>query len=171
MVNQIKRRNFIRRGFTLIELLIVIVIIGILAVAVLSAINPIEQINKAEDASMRSDANELLNAYERYYTTHMEYPWEQTSPGSNCSVGATADDVASAGCVNQLVTSGELKPEFESRDSVSTSSTTTNDEGVLYVSVTGSKLVHICFVPRSKSLTPDKDAVGNAGTTHICVPE
>ena len=159
------------RGFTLIELLIVIVIIGILAVAVLSSINPVEQINKAKDAQMRSDANELLNAYERYYTTHLKYPWEQTSPGSNCSVSTTADDVASVGCVHQLITSGELKPEFESRDSVSTTSTNTSEQGVLYVSVTGSKLVHICFVPRSKSVTPNKDASGNTGTTHVCVPE
>ena len=34
----------LRKGFTLIELLIVISILGILAVAVLSAINPVEQL-------------------------------------------------------------------------------------------------------------------------------
>ncbi|PIU02330.1 hypothetical protein COT66_00800, partial [Candidatus Shapirobacteria bacterium CG09_land_8_20_14_0_10_49_15] len=32
-----------KKGFTLVEMLIVIAIIGVLAVAVLSAINPIEQ--------------------------------------------------------------------------------------------------------------------------------
>ena len=67
------------KGFTLIELLIVVVIIGILSVAVLSAINPIEQINKATDQGKKSDAAELLNALERYFTTFQAYPWQKIS--------------------------------------------------------------------------------------------
>ena len=57
-----KGRN---KGFTLIELLVVITLIGILAVAVLSAINPIEQINKARDAGRRADAAQILKALDR----------------------------------------------------------------------------------------------------------
>ena len=45
-------------GFTMIELLIVITILGILAVAVLSAINPIEQINRGRDTGRQSDAEQ-----------------------------------------------------------------------------------------------------------------
>ena len=69
----------LRKGFTLIELLIVIAILGILAVAVLSAINPVEQMKKARDAGRKSDAAELLNAHERYFTTFGCYPWENVA--------------------------------------------------------------------------------------------
>ena len=47
-------------GFTMIELLVVISVIGILATAVLSSINPIEQINKGRDTRTRSDAAQLI---------------------------------------------------------------------------------------------------------------
>ena len=59
----------IKKGFTMIELLIVIAILGILAVAVLSAINPLEQIRRGRDTGSRSDAEQLLNAVERYYSS------------------------------------------------------------------------------------------------------
>lgn len=62
-------------GFTMIELLVVIAVIGVLAVAVLSSINPIEQINKGRDTRTRSDAAQLINAVDRYYAIHEVYPW------------------------------------------------------------------------------------------------
>lgn len=62
-------------GFTMIELLVVIAVIGVLAVAVLSSINPIEQINKGRDTRTRSDAAQLINAIDRYYAIHETYPW------------------------------------------------------------------------------------------------
>lgn len=65
----------INRGFTMIELLIVIAVLGILAVAVLAAINPIEQINRGKDTGSRSDSEQLLSATERYYTSMGYYPW------------------------------------------------------------------------------------------------
>jgi prepilin-type N-terminal cleavage/methylation domain-containing protein len=65
-----------RVGFTMIELLIVIAVLGILAVAVLSAINPIEQINRGRDTGGRSDAEQLLGAIERFYTMRGFYPWQ-----------------------------------------------------------------------------------------------
>jgi prepilin-type N-terminal cleavage/methylation domain-containing protein len=64
------------KGFTMIELLVVIAIIGVLAVAVLSSINPIEQINKGRDTRARSDAAELLAASERYFTTSEQMAME-----------------------------------------------------------------------------------------------
>jgi prepilin-type N-terminal cleavage/methylation domain-containing protein len=63
------------RGFTMIELLVVIAVIGVLAVAVLSSINPIEQVNKGRDTRMRSDAAQLINAVDRYFALHEIYPW------------------------------------------------------------------------------------------------
>ena len=62
-------------GFTLIELLVVIALIGILAVAVLSALNPTEQVNKAKDAKMSADASQLLSAIDRYYAANFQFPW------------------------------------------------------------------------------------------------
>lgn len=64
-----------KNAFTLVELLIVIALIAILAVAVLATINPIEQSNKAKDATVQNDAAEVMNAYERYYTSKASYPW------------------------------------------------------------------------------------------------
>lgn len=63
-------------GFTMIELLIVIAILGILAVAVLSAINPVEQINRGRDTGSRSDAEQLLSAIDRYNAFAGYYPWQ-----------------------------------------------------------------------------------------------
>ncbi|MBU1085313.1 type II secretion system GspH family protein, partial [Patescibacteria group bacterium] len=63
-----------KKGFTLIELLVVISLIGVLAVAVLSAINPIEQLNKGRDAGRRADAAQIIKAIDRYYASYEAYP-------------------------------------------------------------------------------------------------
>jgi len=65
-----------KAGFTMIELLIVIAVLGVLATAVLSAINPIEQINRGRDTGNRSDAEQFLSAVERFYTMQKFYPWQ-----------------------------------------------------------------------------------------------
>jgi prepilin-type N-terminal cleavage/methylation domain-containing protein len=75
-----QKTNFFSRvrqqmAFTMIELLIVIAILGILAVAVLAAINPIEQINRGRDTGSRSDAEQLLSAIDRFYAYKGYYPW------------------------------------------------------------------------------------------------
>ena len=49
-------------GFTLIELLIVIAILGILAAAVLVAVDPVGRIQEARDARRAAEVNGLLNA-------------------------------------------------------------------------------------------------------------
>ena len=68
-----------KKGFTLIELLVVITLIGVLAVAVLSALNPIEQINKARDAAKRADSSQLLASLDRYFASNeKEHPMVMT---------------------------------------------------------------------------------------------
>ncbi len=79
-------------AFTMIELLIVIAILGILAVAVLSAINPIEQINRGRDTGLRSDAEQLISAIDRYYAMKGLYPW-QNNPVDDVAVDWTAVDL------------------------------------------------------------------------------
>jgi prepilin-type N-terminal cleavage/methylation domain-containing protein len=51
-----------RKGFTLIELLIVIAIIGILAAAILVAVDPVRRIQESRDARRSSETNAILNA-------------------------------------------------------------------------------------------------------------
>ncbi len=178
------------KGFTLIELLIVIVIIGILSVAVLSAINPIEQINKATDQGKKSDSAELLNALERYYTTFQKYPWDKvtgatipttttpTTAATTAGVAMTWIGVASgASDSSSLVGTNELKPEFPRRSSLKDlkvfvylpSGTT----GV------GNQLVRICFQPASKNFqllakySVDGAYLGEGvtGAVLTCIPE
>jgi len=72
-------------AFTMIELLIVIAILGILAVAVLAAINPIEQINRGRDTGSRSDAEQLLSAIDRFYAYKGYYPWV-TNPNDTSAI-------------------------------------------------------------------------------------
>jgi len=185
------------KGFTLIELLIVIVIIGILATAVLSAINPIEQINKAQDQGRKSNAAEIVNALERYYTTFEQYPWPsaaesltglgtepplestvsaaaiQTAAGVNAPwLGARADTSATP----SLIGTQEIKPDFADRKDL--------QDLKVYRYGNQANLVRVCFTPESNnslqqaqflngelntSACPGKDPATTG--CQICVPE
>jgi len=161
----------LRKGFTLIELLIVISILGILAVAVLSAINPVEQLKKARDAGRKSDAAELLNAHERYFTTFGCYAWENvagvcTTTALGSAVIATASTFGAGNSValfnGDLLTKEELKSQFASRDTI------VNSE--FYVTESALGQVSVCFVPESKSarsggLGPNMNNTNTAAAT------
>lgn len=149
-------------GFTMIELLVVISIIGILAVAVLSALNPIEQINKGRDTRLRSDAGELLGASERYFSIHEVYPWNETRTGSEAtpskpytpasavfssafSFDGTTDLQNVAGTWNwtyQLADTQEVKPAFVQR--------IINDSKVVVLREAGANSSqYVCYAPSS----------------------
>ena len=156
------------KGFTLIELLIVIALIGVLAVALLSTINPLEQTRKAKDAGRKAAAAELLNSVERFHSTFFCYPQDYTK-GTGCSSSVTQGTINILGLEDNLVTnSQEMKPEFFDRDVV-------KDAGdhALIMTVDSDDLVHICFAPESQTFLSQakKDSTGGTGTTHICVPE
>lgn len=140
------------KGFTLIELLIVIAVLGILIVAILSAIDPLEQIRKARDAGRKSDAAELLSAYERYYATFQCYPWDTGAP--DCSnittpsrnTGPVWPNFGSTAAVtgdSELIAQGEVKPQYTNRNSI------TNSE--IWVSENSDRQTTTCFEPESKS--------------------
>lgn len=89
-------------GFTMIELLVVISVIGVLAVAVLSSINPIEQINKGRDTRTRSDSAQLINGVDRFFATQETYPWNDPEyacgpPPSQCNTAGGEGPLANAG--------------------------------------------------------------------------
>src|SRR3990167_5876395 len=62
-------RKKLFRGFTLIELLIVIAILGILAAAVLVAVNPAKRQNQAKDANIKADIGSIATALQAYFTS------------------------------------------------------------------------------------------------------
>ena len=157
-------------GFTMIELLIVIAILGILAVAVLSAINPIEQINRGRDTGSRSDAEQLLTAIDRYYAMQGYFPW-QMNPNDPIGIHGGADDqmVHIDNTLNQVsdcpilyllsdttacltadcadsVGSQELKVTF-----VDKVSATNYNELYIYHSDDDYASTYVCFAPQSNS--------------------
>lgn len=163
-------------GFTMIELLIVIAILGILAVAVLAAINPIEQINRGRDTGSRSDAEQLISAIDRYYAFNGYYPWQigasdtantalawsqfedtsLTDSGGTCKVAEKISTATTAGCNG----ADELKQSFIER----VSDASYNFIFLYNDGVQGSS-TYACFAPKSQAfvqevetrLDPDAD--------------
>jgi prepilin-type N-terminal cleavage/methylation domain-containing protein len=141
------------QGFTLIELLIVIAVLGILAVAVLSAINPIEQINRSRDTGSRSDAEQLIGAIDRFYATQGYYPW-LTAPCTGALCEATPWTTVSTWTDGSLLVlsklsesgSGELKASFTTR----ISGATYNPLHSFNRGQTGDS-TYVCFSPKSSA--------------------
>jgi prepilin-type N-terminal cleavage/methylation domain-containing protein len=153
-------------GFTMIELLVVIAVIGVLAVAVLSSINPIEQINKGRDTRTRSDAAQLIGAIDRYYSSLELYPWntvDSTEPllaipdatALSCPAGGAAPytlfcDISAAGTtwLTKLTETAEVKTAFVSR----LQNPPTANAGIYLYKDTGTDAtIYVCFAPSSKS--------------------
>src|SRR3989338_5981411 len=65
----IPARKKLFRGFTLIELLIVIAILGILAAAVLVAVNPKKRQDQAKDANIKADVGSIATGLQAYFTS------------------------------------------------------------------------------------------------------
>ena len=66
----IPARKKLFRGFTLIELLIVIAILGILAAAVLVAVNPKKRQDQAKDANIKADVGSIQQDF-RHTLLHL----------------------------------------------------------------------------------------------------
>lgn len=159
-------RKIVDSGFTLVELLVVVALIGILAVAVLSTINPIEQTNRARDAKYKNDAAEIVNATERYYTANLKYPWAGSYAATDdftlvwTDAASQAPEVGicdvTSGCptAGRLITGQELKNEFAQRAAFDSNASITDK---MYIARSGSSSgsTYVCFVPKSNT-TRDK---------------
>ena len=166
------------KGFTLIELLVVITLIGVLAVAVLSALNPIEQINKGRDAGRRADAAQIMSAIDRYYASNELYPWNNSAAfsdyydGVDLAYKATGEKAGVGVCggltvmaVNQsangctldgvLISGWELKSQFGKRKAFRTGAI---KEDVFYVvKEDDDPSVAVCFIPSSAATRTNWD--------------
>lgn len=150
-------------GFTMIELLIVITILGILAVAVLSAINPIEQINRGRDTGLQSDAEQLLSAIDRYNAFQQYYPWQDGQadqdgiPLAMSLFGTTTPASVTPACpISQRLSSGDdLDPQVcigsqELKESFITRTTDTDARGLfIYNRGQQGDSTYVCFMPQS----------------------
>jgi len=157
-------------GFTMIELLVVIAVIGVLAVAVLSSINPLEQINKGRDTKKRSNAAQLINAIDRFYAIHEVFPWGHASYGlativnedafpdgvlcvaeanGGCQIGGDGYTASTPNWLTGLSTTDEVKESFVNQLEA------TGATNALYVfkadETAADDSVYICFVPASKA--------------------
>jgi len=186
-----KKINFLSKiksqvAFTMIELLIVIAILGILAVAVLAAINPIEQINRGRDTGSRSDAEQLLSAIDRFYAYKGYYPWV-TNPNTTSALawrgvagGATItftggsiaawgdgstptpcyvlDKISSGNADDTCAGTNEIKSSFVDR-------IIEPDYNHLYVYYSGEAgdSLYVCFKPQSGAMK--EEAVTRCGGT------
>jgi prepilin-type N-terminal cleavage/methylation domain-containing protein len=141
-------------GFTMIELLVVISVIGVLAVAVLSSINPIEQINKGRDTRLRTDAANLINAVDRYFAIHEEYPWNTSVVGGYTATVATYDlafsfvgsapDAAEWDWIDVLSSTDEVKQGYVNRLKA-------DNQIVVFKPGLGNATMYACFKPSSKA--------------------
>ncbi len=171
-------------GFTMIELLVVIAVIGVLAVAVLSSINPLEQINKGRDTGKRSDAAQILNAIDRYYASQQEYPFD-VSQIADQGLSSNPINTTYKSILDALVDTKEIKKGFRTR---LTKETKPENYLYLYVDANGKDSsatdgdvegVYICFYPSSNSFRKEAekhkgdweflDAISEAGY-YICLP-
>ncbi len=69
----------ISKGFTFIELLLTIAFLAVLAVGILTLINPVEQISKANDSRRKSDLEIIKTAVDTYYNDFGSYPTSNAS--------------------------------------------------------------------------------------------
>lgn len=160
-ISKIKNKS----GFTLIELLIVIALLGALAVGLLATVDPFEQLKKGTDTSRRNTTTEVYNSGIRYYSTKNNFPWTSDLSGDALSAAKMTD--APSGFLNQIISAGELKPEFIELAGVGNLSkifmTSTADPNAVRQNIS------VCFLPESKSFANEanakfgKDGVASSG--------
>lgn len=165
-------------GFTMIELLVVIAVIGILAVALLSTLNPLEQIRKGRDTRTRADMSQLLGGVERYNASLGYFPWQasegqdltsgaadinmlQINGGATLPAGCTLTVCTIDGALDLLTSTSEVKASFIDRITGETYA----DTYLFYDDETTGSSVIACFTPESQSFQKEAFDRCKAGVT------
>ncbi len=162
-----------KAGFTMIELLIVIAILGILAVAVLSAINPVEQINRGRDTGSQSDAEQLIGAIDRHNAFKGYFPWQYGAADSITKFESAAgvphqitNSLPNSTTLNAPVSGPGMSCHILNRLS------TLDATGTACDSADATEELKISFVNRITSVTYNPLFIYNAGTpgasTYVC---
>lgn len=158
----------------LISLPITIVILGILAVAVISAVNPVEQVNRGKDAGSQADAKQLLMTIERFDAANGYFPWLSgenasstvgfgTCPSQNQAALTAAKDFAHAdntvktGCASFTVNNDNKTDVLEvlvksgGLDNIFVQKLNVPDYNTLFVYNDGKQgdNTYVCFQPKS----------------------
>lgn len=164
-------RKVAQKAFTMIELLVVIAVIGVMATAVLSAINPLEQINKGNDTGLRSDAEQLLSAVDRYYSSLGYFPWMNGANDTAVNANVTWQNVISLNTnknfLNNLESTQEVKHGFTLR----LLDVNRSQIQLMYDNSAASPTMYACFVPKSNSFLTEalnrcKNTNSTAGTPY-----
>ncbi len=160
----------VQAGFTMIELLIVITILGILATAVLSAINPIEQINRGKDTGSQSDAEQLISAIDRYYAFNGTFPWQGTAAGASLLNAYFTSTYAADGSPMRVTATlaGEdyatsILTELEAKDELKSSFITrigiaTNPLYIYHLGGNSGNSTYVCFAAESRAFKEKADS-------------
>ena len=135
-----------KKGFTLVELLIVIAVIGILAIAVLAAINPVEQLAKSRDTGRLADAREISSAYNRFAASKGCMPLNWSATGCDGVSPLVAAVVSNSGQVDtdllEMITEQEMKTTFRQKASLAR----------IFTGISAQGNVVSCFEAESRSM-------------------
>lgn len=134
------QRNWAKWGFIIFSGLAAIYVLSLIVLSII--INPIELTNRAQDATIRNDLSEIMNANYRYYAQHAAYPWDKNGIPGNAYI---SENLANETWLNTLVTERELQDRVLTKIRISKSH-------MIFIQKAGEfGETYACFQPQSKT--------------------